>query len=263
MAFDAQVTRLIQLYIVGVFISFTLSQLGMVRHWTRRLQLEYARDVRIKMQRSRVINSVGLAMTGSVLAVVLVTKTQHGAWITLIMMAVIYLTMLGIHLHYERLARELQVRDAQEARALPSRTHGVVLVSRLHQPALRAIAYARATRPNTLEAVHVAVSDEEVTELRQQWDEFRVPVPLTILASPYREITRPIVEYVRGLRRSSPRDLVVVFVPEYVVTRWWEQALHNQSALRLKARLLFVPGVVLASVPFQLEVVDRLETAAE
>lgn len=262
-AFDAQVTRLIQLYIVGVFISFTLSQLGMVRHWTRRLQLEYARDVRIKMQRSRVINSVGLAMTGSVLAVVLVTKTQHGAWITLIMMAVIYLTMLGIHLHYERLARELQVRDAQEARALPSRTHGVVLVSRLHQPALRAIAYARATRPNTLEAVHVAVSDEEVTELRQQWDEFRVPVPLTILASPYREITRPIVEYVRGLRRSSPRDLVVVFVPEYVVTRWWEQALHNQSALRLKARLLFVPGVVLASVPFQLEVVDRLETAAE
>ena len=103
---------------------------------------------------------------------------------------------------------------------------------------------------------------DEVAGLRRQWDEFSVPVPLTILASPYREITRPIVEYIRGLRRSTPRDLVVVFVPEYVVTKWWEQLLHNQSALRLKARLLFVPGVVMASVPFQLEAVDSLDAPA-
>lgn len=99
----------------------------------------------------------------------------------------------------------------------------------------------------------MAINDDDVVELRAQWDEFLVPVPLTILSSPFREITRPIVEYVRGLRRSSPRDLVVVFIPEYVVTHWWEQVLHNQSALRLKGRLLFMPGVVMASVPFQLD----------
>lgn len=261
-AFDAEVTRLIQLYIVGVFISFTTSQLGMVRHWTRMLRSEYAKDARRRMARSRLINGFGFVMTGVVLVIVLITKAPQGAWITLIMMAVIFLTMLGIHLHYERLNRELRVLDAQQARALPARTHGVVLVSKLHQPALRAIAYARATRPNTLEAVHVAVDGDEVAELRRQWDQFSVPVPLTILASPYREITRPIVEYIRGLRRSTPRDLVVVFVPEYVVTKWWEQLLHNQSALRLKARLLFVPGVVMASVPFQLEAVDSLDAPA-
>lgn len=261
-AFDAEVTRLIQLYIVGVFISFTTSQLGMVRHWTRMLRSEYAKDARRRMTRSRLINGFGFVMTGVVLVIVLITKAPQGAWITLIMMAVIFFTMLGIHLHYERLNRELRVLDAQQARALPARTHGVVLVSKLHQPALRAIAYARATRPNTLEAVHVAVDGDEVAELRRQWDQFSVPVPLTILASPYREITRPIVEYIRGLRRSTPRDLVVVFVPEYVVTKWWEQLLHNQSALRLKARLLFVPGVVMASVPFQLEAVDSLDAPA-
>jgi hypothetical protein len=235
-AFDAQVTRLIQLYIVGVFISFTTSQLGMVRHWTRKLRTEYSKQERIRMQRSRVVNSIGFGMTGIVLVIVLITKAPQGAWITLLLMALLFVTMLGIHTHYDRVAEELRVADAQEARALPSRTHGVVLISKLHQPALRAIAYARATRPNTLEAVHVAIDDDEVTELRAQWDEISVPVPLTILSSPYREITRPIVEYIRGLRRSSPRDLVVVFIPEYVVTHWWEQLLHNQSALRLKGR---------------------------
>ncbi len=252
-SFDAQVTRLIQLYIVGVFISFTTSQLGMIRHWTRLLRTEYSRDARVRMQRSRAVNTVGFAMTGVVLVIVLITKAPQGAWITLLLMAFLYLTMLGIRTHYDRVAERLRVVDPQDARALPSRTHGVVLISKLHQPALRAIAYARATRPNTLEAVHVAIDDREVVELREQWNELSVPVPLTILSSPYREITRPIVEYVRGLRRSSPRDLVVVFIPEYVVTHWWEQLLHNQSALRLKGRLLFMPGVVMASVPWQLE----------
>lgn len=252
-AFDAQVTRLIQLYIVGVFISFTTSQFGMVRHWTRHLRTEYGKEARARMQRSRVVNAIGFAMTGVVLVIVLITKTAQGAWITLLLMAVLYLTMLAIHLHYDRVAEELRVEDAQEARALPSRTHGVVLISKLHQPALRAISYARATRPNTLEAVHVAIDDSDVAELRAQWNELSIPVPLTILSSPYREITRPIVDYVRGLRRSSPRDLVVVFIPEYVVMHWWEQLLHNQSALRLKGRLLFMPGVVMASVPWQLD----------
>jgi amino acid transporter len=258
-AFDAEVTRLIHLYIVGVFISFTLSQLGMVRHWTRQLRHEYTREVRMRMQRSRLINTLGLAMTGAVLVVVLLARARHGAWIALAMMGILYLVMLTIHLHYERLTGELAVAGPQEARFLPVRTHAVVLVSRLHQPALRAIAYARATRPNTLEAVHAAVDDAEVAGLRRQWEELSVPVPLTVLAAPHHEITGPIVEYIRGLRRSSPRDLVMVFVPEFVVSHWWEGFLHNQSTLRLRARLLFVPGVVMVSVPFQHDQVDLLD----
>lgn len=257
--FEADVTRLIQLYIVGVFISFTTSQLGMVRHWTRLLKTENDRAARMRMQRSRAVNTVGLAMTGTVLVVVLLTKTIHGAWIALLLMAILFTVMGAIHSHYQRLGEELAVADPIEARALPSRTHGIVLISKLHQPALRAIAFARATRPNTLEAVHVSLDSADVAELRDGWDEFSVPIPLTVLASPYREITRPVVEYVRGIRRSSPRDLVVVFVPEYVVETWWERLLHNRSAARLKARLLHMPGVVMASVPWQFTPRDALE----
>ena len=258
-AFDAQVTRLIQLYIVGVFISFTVSQLGMVRHWTSRLRVETSGPVRARMRRSRMVNSFGLVMTATVLLIVLVTKFTHGAWITLVLMAILYGAMNAIRRHYDTVARDLTVPDLAAARALPSRVHGVVLVSKLHQPAMRALAYARATRPSTLEAVTVNVDPADTAELRRAWEEAEIPVPLTVLDSPFREITRPVVEHVRAVRRASPRDLVVVFVPEYVVSHWWEQVLHNQSALRLKGRLLYTPGVVMASVPFQLHEVDHLE----
>jgi hypothetical protein len=128
-----------------------------------------------------------------------------------------------------------------------------VLVSKVHKPTLRALAYARVGRPSTLEAITVGVEPEQTRALRAAWDAAELPVPLTVLDSPYREITRPILDHVRRVRRQSPRDLVVVYIPEYVVGHWWEQLLHNQTALRLKTRLLFTPGVVVASVPWQLE----------
>lgn len=252
-AFDAQVTRLIQLYIVGVFVSFTLSQLGMVRHWTRGLRTEPDPTVRARMRRSRVINTIGLGMTGTVLVIVLVTKFTHGAWIAILAMVMVYVVMQGVHRHYARVRTELALdEDLQAARALPSRVHAVVLVSHLHRPTMRALAYARASRPNVLEAVTVGVDADEVASLRAQWEAADLPVPLKVLDSPFREITRPVLTYVRSIRRESPRDLVVVYIPEYVVGRWWEHLLHNQSALRLKSRLLFTPGVVVASVPWQL-----------
>jgi hypothetical protein len=130
--------------------------------------------------------------------------------------------------------------------------HAIVLVSRLHKPTMRALAYARASRPSILEAVTVGVEPEEVEQLREEWEALHLPVALKVLDSPYREITRPVLTYVRSVRRESPRDLVVVYIPEYVVGHWWEHLLHNQSALRLKGRLLFTPGVVVASVPWQL-----------
>jgi len=122
----------------------------------------------------------------------------------------------------------------------------------MHLPTLRAIAYATATRPSELEAVTVRIDDDDVQRLQEDWSRYDIAIPLTILDSPYREMTRPVLDYIRGLRRTSPRDVVTVFIPEYVVGRWWEQLLHNQSALRLKARLLFEPGVMVTSVPWQL-----------
>lgn len=250
--FQAEVTQLIQLYIVGVFVSFTLSQLGMIKHWNQRLRTVVAAKDRRAMLRARATNAFGFALTAVVLAVVLATKTTHGAWIALGLMAALFLLMGFVRRHYDQVAEELTVADPSKARALPSRVHAVVLVTTVHKPTMRALAYARATRPSTLEAIAVAADVAELADLRRQWDELGVPVPLTVLDTPYRELTRPVVDFVKSIRRSSPRDLVVVYVPEYVVGRWWERALHNRSTAKIKARLLHMPGVVMASVPWQL-----------
>jgi amino acid transporter len=251
--YHAEVTKLIQLYIVGVFVSFTLSQTGMIRHWNRHLRLERDRAERTRMQRSRVINAVGATMSGIVLVVVLLTKFVHGAGYAIAAMVVLFFLMLGIHRHYERVRAELRVLDDDlDAQMLPSRVHAIVLVSKIHKPTLRALAYARATRPSKLEAITVNVEPDETKALQDEWDRRDIPVPLKALDSPYREITRPVVDYVKSLRSGHPRDVVVVYIPEYVLGKWYEQVLHNQSALRLKGRLLFTPGVMVASVPWQL-----------
>jgi amino acid transporter len=252
-AFDADVTRLIQLYIVGVFVSFTASQMGMIRHWTRELKRVKDRGVRVRMQRSRVINTIGFAMTATVLVIVLITKFEHGAWIALLAMFALFLIMWSIHAHYANVARELAVGDDVSARALPSRVHAVLLVSHIRKPVLRALAYARASRPSRLDAVTVDISAEETAQTVADWEKLGIPVPLTVLASPYRETITPLMDYIRNIHRESPRDLIVVYIPEYVVGKWWEQLVHNQTALRIKARLHFEPGVMVASVPWQLK----------
>jgi amino acid transporter len=260
-AFQAQVTALIQLYIVGVFISFTLSQIGMVRHWTRLLRNETDAAARRTMIRSRVVNTIGFVATGAVLLVVMVTKFLAGAWIALVAMILLFGVMKLIRKHYDAVSRELAQQTAEEHDVvLPSRNHAVVLVSKLHLPTLRAVAYARATRPDTLEALTVSVDDTETRQLVRSWEDSDISVPLKVIASPYREITRPILDYVKRVSKESPRTVVTVFLPEYVVGHWWEHVLHNQSALRLKGRLLFMPGVMVTSVPWQLNSSERLQT---
>jgi amino acid transporter len=249
-AFDASTTRLIQLYIIGVFVSFTLSQAGMVRHWNRRLATERDRPARRRMHRSRAINLLGALTTALVLVIVLITKFTHGAWLVVIAMPLLLVLMKAIHRHYSRVADELTPDPA--GMVLPARIHAVVLVSKLHKPALRALAYARATHPDSLTALTVATSEEEVRDLQRQWADRGVPVPLTVLESKYRDITGPVLDFIAERRGVGPRDLVVVYLPEYVVGRWWEHLLHNQSALRLKARLLFQSGVMVTSVPWLL-----------
>ncbi|MFD7405406.1 APC family permease [Streptomyces sp. NPDC059866] len=251
--YGADSTRLIQLYIVGVFVSFTLSQTGMVRHWNRHLATEQDPAKRRHMIRSRAINAFGAFFTGLVLVVVLVTKFSHGAWVALLGMVIFYVTMTAIRRHYDHVSQELAAPEGPSDDSLrPSRVHSVVLISKIHRPALRALAYAKLLRSDTLEALSVNVDPAETKGLREEWEQRGIDVPLKVLDSPYREVTRPVIEYVKSLRKESPRDVVSVIIPEYVVGHWYEHLLHNQSALRLKGRLLFTPGVMVTSVPYQL-----------
>ncbi len=255
--FDASTSRLIQLYIIGVFISFTLSQAGMVRHWTTELRLRPAAPGRHRLHRARLINGAGALLTGVVLVVVLVTKFTHGAYLVVIAMPLVFAGMKLVQRHYRSVAAAL-VPDPG-GMAVPSRVHAVVLVSQLHKPTLQALAYARATRPSTLTALTVATDAEATRQLEREWAEREIPVPLTVVDAPYRDMTGPVLDYVTHLRREGPRALVVVYIPEYVVRRVWEHMLHNQSALRLKARLLFQSGVMVTNVPWHLaESIDVL-----
>ncbi|MFC5748244.1 APC family permease [Actinomadura rugatobispora] len=262
-AFDAATTRLIQLYIIGVFVSFTLSQAGMVRHWTRRLRQGAADGAGTgavhgagavprarALRRARAVNACGAALTALVLVVVLTTKFTHGAWIVVIAIPAAFVLMKAVRRHYTHVEEELQ--PPAGAVTLPARVHAVVLVTRCDIPTLEALAFARATHPDTLAAVAVQTTGTDIVTLRRQWDDQRLPVPLTILDSPYRDITGPVLDYVTHIRRRGPRDVVCVFIPEYVVGHWWEQVLHNQSALRLKIRLRHRPGIMIASVPWRL-----------
>ncbi|MGW0120179.1 APC family permease [Streptomyces sp. NPDC003327] len=251
--YGADSTRLIQLYIVGVFVSFTLSQIGMVRHWNRHLKTERDPAKRRHMIRSRAINAFGAFFTGLVLVVVLATKFTHGAWVALLGMVIFYVTMTAIRRHYDSVSAEIAAAEERpDEYVRPSRVRSLVLVSKLHKPTLRALAYAKLMHAGELEALTVNVDPAETKALKEEWERRGINVPLKILDSPYREITRPVIEYVKNLRQESPRDAVSVYIPEYVVGHWYEHLLHNQSALRLKGRLLFTPGVMVTSVPYQL-----------
>lgn len=250
--FNASVTRLIQLYVVGVFVSFTLSQLGMIRHWNKRLRLPQNGSERGKVLRSRSVNIIGFMMTGFVLAVVLVTKFTHGAWITVLLIALVFTIQRLIRRHYDTIRGQLRVEDWHTRRALPSRVRALVLVSNLSKPSMRAIATARAQAPINLEIVSVVSDLEEEKHIRREWKESGLPVPLTLVASPFRDITQVVISYVRSRRQRSPEEMLVVYIPEFLVRHWWENILHNQMALRLSRSLLRIPGVVLTIVPWKL-----------
>jgi len=251
LAFNANVTALIQLYVVGVFVSFTVSQFGMTRHWTRHLKTETDPGMRLRMQRSRVINVIGLTGTGVVLVIVLASKFIYGAYQAVLAMAVLFLLMRAIRAHYHKVARETAI-GPMDARLLPSRVRAVILVQEVNKPTMRAVNFARATRASSIEAVTVSVDDVETKAIIAKWDEQELDLPLKVIASPYREVTGPFVNYVRGIRSDNPRDVVCVYIPEYIVGHWWEQLMHNQTGLIVRTRLNFMQGVMVTSVPYQL-----------
>jgi amino acid transporter len=247
-AFNAEVTRLIQLYILGVFLSFTLSQTGMVRHWSR-LIADAGEDERRRLRRKKALNGLGAAVTGLVFVIVLITKFAEGAWIVVLAAPLLFLAMKAVARHYAAVSGQLA--PGPSGVALPARVHTIVLVANLLAPTLRALAFAQATNPASLRAVHVAAEGAEDGFMRE-WRERRVPIPLVEIESPYRETVRPVLRYVRQLRRENPGDVISIVIPEYVVAHWWQNLLHNQTALRLKGRLLFERSVAVTSVPWVL-----------
>ncbi|WCE42019.1 APC family permease [Brevibacterium sp. BDJS002] len=253
----ASATTLIQLYLVGVFASFVVGQAGMVLHWNKRLRLVIDSKARVRMHFNRLVNGAGCIIASGVLLVVIVSKFLAGAWLAVAAMAGLFLIMGAIHRHYSRVARELAPEADGGSRTIPSNTHAIVVVNEINKPTLRALSYARVARSSQLEAITVAVDEESAGALQRQWNEMALPVPLTVLDSPYRELLRPLLAHVLAIRRRSPRDLVIVYIPQFIVGRWWEHILHNQVALKLRTRLLLVPNVVVVSVPWRLRSFSR------
>lgn len=252
LVYQATVTQLIQMYIVGVFVSFTLSQLGMVRHWNRELRTEVSLSERHAMVRSRTINMTGVAMAATVLVVILTTRFVHGAGLSLVAIALLWMVMTMVYGYHRSVDEEVALgRGPDASQIVPSRVHALVYLPRLDRATMRALAYARATRPQALEAVAVDIVPAQTERLRAEWVRREIPVTLRVLESPYRESVRPVVDYVRRLHRDRPRDAVIVYMAEYVHHSPWVRLFRDRAEDRLREALLRTPGVALVTVPWQ------------
>ena len=242
-AFGGVTTALIPLYAVGVFAGFTLAQAGMC--------LRHARLREPGWQRGYAVNLVGAVTTGIVLLVVVVSKFTIGAWIPVVVIPCIAYVLTRVKRHYVRVETALQLGDEYRSRR---HTHTVVvLVGRVHRATMAALAYARSLAPDRLVAVSVVVEGDEASAVQEQWEKYGIPVPLQILSSPYRELTTPVLHFLDELEAEHDNDILTVILPEFVLTKWWEQLLHNQSALVLKTRLLFRRNTVVVSVPYHID----------
>ncbi len=249
LVFRADVTSLIQLYIIGVFVSFTLGQTGMVRHWIRLLRT--GTPDRGAVYRSLSINLVGAAMTFSVLLIVTVTKFTHGAYIVFIVMPILFTLMLGVNRYYRDVDKEIQVDPREKFGSKGD--HAIVLVGRMQKPVLKALDYAIAARHDSIEAVHVSISEEATAKLQREWAAMNIQVPLRVLESPYRDISMPLIKYIKKHRSDHGSEVVTVYTPQYIVGHWWETFLHNHTSRRIRHKLALVHGVVIALVPWLLD----------
>ena len=238
--FQGSVNALIPLYAVGVFLSFTLSQAGMVRHW---LKEERPAPHHI------LLNGLGAVSTGIVLLVIASTKFAQGAWMVIILIPLIVLGFLRVHRHYELVAKRLSLEGA--ARPRIGKNPVVVLVAGMHKGVVEAIEYAKSISPNVT-ALTVDLDPTKTSRLRLRWAEWAPDVPLVVLESPYRSILQPLLEYIDRMERQGEGRYLTVVLPEFIPSHWWEHFLHNQTALLVKAALLFKPGKVTVSVPYHL-----------
>jgi amino acid transporter len=247
--YRANLTVLIQLYIIGVFVSFTLGQTGMVRHWISLLKTNPPN--RGSIIRSLSINGFGALLTGIVLIVVTITKFTHGAWLVFLLMPVLFTLMLGVNRYYRDVAKEIEVDPVTTFGSQGD--HAIVLVGKMQKPVLKALDYAIAARHDSIEAIHVSIDDEETKQLKRDWVKQNIKVPLRILRSPYRDISWPLVSYVKGRREEHGAEVITVYTPIYIVGHWWEGLLHNHKARRIRQKLMLVHGVTVALVPWLLD----------
>ena len=241
-AFRAEVSALIPLYAVGVFTGFTLSQFGMIKHHLK------LREPRWKV--GITINAIGCLSTALVLGVVVYSKFTIGAWIPVVVIPMIVMIFRGIRKHY--MVIDDRVAVSATARVRRRTNTVVVLVAKITKGSLTAIAYARSLNPDRVVAVSVVSSPEEQQHIVQQWEDHHITIELVTLYSPYRELTRPILRYIDDLDAQYQDDFVTVVVPEFALDHWWQQLLHNQSALILRSRLRSRPRTVVTSVPFHI-----------
>jgi len=255
-AYQANPTQLIQLYIIGVFVSFTLGQTGMVVHWTRMLRKGCADPKQV--YRSRAINAIGATLTFTVLLIVTITKFTHGAWLVFAIMPILFLVMLRINRYYKRVEQDVAVDETTVFGATGD--HAIVLVGNMQKPMLKAIDYAIAARHDSLEAVHVNIDDAASERLVEAWAAANVQVPLRIIDSPYRDISMPLIKYIKAHREENGSEVVTVYTPLYIVGHWWESFLHNHKGRRIRQKLMLCPGVTVALVPWLLDSTRALYT---
>jgi hypothetical protein len=240
-AFGGDTHALIPLYMIGVFVSFTLSQAGMVVHWRRERSPGW--------RTSAAINGVGAIVTGIVLLVVGLTKAREGAWIIMLLIPLNVLLFKVVKRHYEGVAAQLSMTGW----SAPARRRNTVLVpiSGVIRPVAEALEYAK-TLSDDVRAVYVAIENTTTEQLRRQWENYGNGVPLVLLGSPYRSLMEPLLEYIEQIAHDRPDDYVTIVLPEFVPARWWHHLFHNQRALLIKGALLFKPNTVVTSVPFHL-----------
>jgi amino acid transporter len=282
--FKGSEQSMLPLYALGVFISFTLSQAGMVVHWKRLRQIEEAkqrireeeeihrtetadtgapsyeveriraieRDVGGHWFLSMIINAVGAVVSFAVLVVIVITKFSHGAWAVLLLIPLIVLMFRAIRGHYIDIARQLSTEGMKPEAAI-ARHQVLVPISGIHRGVIFALEYAKSIAPGHVSAVYVDFNEEATAKLREKWPEWGANVELVVLKSPYRSLTRPLLRYIERISRQDKKQVITVLLPEFVPAKWWHQLLHNQSSLLLKGALLFQKGVIVTSVPYHLQ----------
>jgi len=242
--FGAREQALLHLYAVGVFMSFTLSQFGMVQRW-RRLRTP-------GWQRNAAINMLGAIVTGVVLVVIASTKFIEGAWAVLLLIPIMVVILRAIHWHYTEVAKQLSLTDAPPPKAVRRHT-AVVLISGVHRGVIPALQYGLSLAPDNVTALYVDMDAETTAKLQEKWKQWGSGVPLVVLPSPYRSLVRPLMTYIDELDKHYEDDVLTVILPEFIPSKWWQHLLHNQTALLIKATLLFTKGRVVTSVPYHLE----------
>ena len=274
-AFGGDTSRLIPLYAVGVFLSFTLSQTGMVLHWLRagRTKLPAAAPdngssakmmvtgqlvapAKLKEARhwkkSIAINGLGAIATSIVLVVLVITKFLHGAWIVVLLIPLLVALFRKIHRHYLDIAAQLTTEGLQKLR--PVQHEVIVPISGIHRGVLQAFEYAKTIANGHITALYINVDEEATQKLRAKWTGFVEGVELVVIASPYRSLVAPMIRYIDRRLQLHPQQLVTVVLPEFVPAKWWHHLLHNQTSLMLKGALLFKPNVIVISVPYHLKI---------